>query len=166
MTVAGDVSWDNWEGRLSHLIDDDVMTITHSNNNTVPGASFTLDLGKKAKLSRLKLDQRQHINGVIYASGNFQIFEVYSSDETGDSPAGDWNAWTLRRVCTIIKPSGAAYNQATDDDITYAKLGHDFSLPIDMPPVRYLRFKVLKIWDQSQTFAHAGELTVFGVYVE
>jgi hypothetical protein len=163
MTIAGDVSWDNWEGRLAHLIDDDVLTVIHSNNNTVPGASITLDLGKKAKLSRIKLYARQHVDHAIYGNGSFQIFEVYSSDEEGDSPSGDWSAWTLRKVCTVIKPSGASSGE-TADDIAAGKQGFDFSLPIDMPKVRYLRFKVLKVW--GNTYSHAAELNVYGNYDE
>jgi hypothetical protein len=166
MMVAGDVTWEHWEGRLAHLIDDDVMTVTHSNNNTVPGASITLDLGKKAKLSRFRFFQRQHEDFVPYNIGNPQIFEVYSSNEEGDSPSGDWSAWTLRKVCTVIKPSGAPVGQNTSEDVAAAKQGHDFSLPLDMPPVRYLRFKVMKNWDTGATYTYFAELSTYGVYVE
>jgi hypothetical protein len=166
MVVAGDVGWDFWEGRLAHLVDDDVLTVTHSNNNTVPGASITLDLGKKAKLSRIKLYPRQHADNVPYNVGNPQIFEVYSSDEEGDTPNGDWSAWTLRKVCTIIKPSGAPRGQNTSEDIAAAKLGHDFSLPIDMQPVRYLRFKVMKNWEAGATYTYFAEINTYGYYFE
>ncbi|MDR1224592.1 MAG: DUF4959 domain-containing protein [Tannerella sp.] len=164
MVVAGDVTWDHWEGRLAALVDDDIMSVIHSDNNTTPGASVTLDLGKKAKLSRFKFFQRQHDDYLLYTSGNFQIFEVYSSDEEGDSPDGDWSAWTLRKVCTITKPSGSS--STTDEDIVAARQGHDFSLPFDMPPVRYLRFKVLKIWQSGYTFSYIAEINTYGVYAE
>jgi hypothetical protein len=164
MTVSGDVSWDYWEGRLAYIIDDDLLTINHSNNNTVPGASFTLDIGKKAKLSRFVLYQRQQQESWMYSSGNWQIFEVYSSDEEGDSPSGDWSAWTLRKVCTVIKPSGAPAGQLTSEDIEAVRQGHDFPLPLDMPPVRYLRFKVLKAW--VERFSYISELTTYGNYGE
>jgi hypothetical protein len=166
MTVEGDAGWDFWEGKLVHLIDDDVTTFTHSNNNTVPGASITLDLGKKAKLSRFKSYQRLYTDAYAYAAGNFQIFEVYSSDEEGDSPSGDWSAWTLRKVCTVIKPSGAPVGQNTSEDLATAREGHDFSLPLDMPPVRYLRFKVLKNWAPGNTFTYFAEITTYGNYDE
>jgi hypothetical protein len=166
MTVAGDVSWDNWEGRLVHLIDDDIFTVAHSSDNTVPGASITLDLGKKAKLSRLKLYQRQERATFYYQHGNFEIFEVYSSDEEGDSPSGDWSAWTLRKVYTIIKPSGAPLGQVTSEDLVEMRQGHDFSLPVDMPPVRYLRFKVLKNWEMGRTFTYFAEINTYGNYDE
>jgi hypothetical protein len=162
MTVAGDVSWDYWGARHEHLIDDDIETFIHSNNNTVPGASITLDLGKKAKLSRIKAYQRQI---VFYAGGNPEIFEVYTSDEEGDSPDGDWSAWTLRKVCTIVKPSGAPSGQTTSEDVEEVTHGHDFSLPIDMPPVRYIRLKVLKTWGGDR-LTFFGELNTYGNYGE
>jgi hypothetical protein len=162
MTIAGDVTWDHWEGRLAALIDDNLLTFTHSDNNTVPGASITLDLGKKAKLSRFKFYQRNN----SYTTGNFQIFEVYSSDEEGDNPNGNWSAWTLRKVCTIIKLSGAPMGTMTDEDRTAASEGHDFSLPTDMPPVRYLRFKVLTIWQSAYTFSYIAEIDTYGIYAE
>jgi hypothetical protein len=165
-TVSGDVSWDLWEGRAAHLIDDDLLTIIHSDNNTVPGASFTLDIGKKAKISRIVVFQRQQSNTVIYASGNFEIFEIYSSDEEGDEPNGDWSAWTLQKVCNIVKPSGASAGQVTSEDIAQVKLGHDFSMPLDMPPVRYLRFKALKVWESGVTYSYISELAAYGTYVE
>jgi hypothetical protein len=166
MTIDGDVSWDNWEGRIVHFIDDDILTITHTNNNTVPGASFTLDIGRKAKISRVKLHHRQDRVSYHYGSGNFEIFEIYSSDEEGDSPTGDWNTWTLRRVCTVVKPSGSPYDSTTAEDIELSERGFDFSLPADMPPVRYLRFKVLKVWNSGISFSHAGEITTYGKYAE
>jgi hypothetical protein len=162
MTIAGDVTWDHWEGRLAALIDDNLLTFTHSDNNTVPGASITLDLGKKAKLSRFKFYQRNN----SYTTGNFQIFEVYSSDEEGDNPNGNWSAWTLRKVCTIIKLSGAPMGTMTDEDRTAASEGHDFSLPVDMPPVRYLRFRVLTIWQSGYTFSYIAEINTYGDYAE
>jgi hypothetical protein len=167
MMIAGDVTWDNWGARYEHLIDDDIATFMCSDNNTAPGASFTLDLGKKAKLSRFKIYQRQESTSWFYTHGNFQIFEVYSSDEEGDSPSGDWSAWTLQKVCTEIKPSGAPLGQVTSEDIEEMRRGHDFSLPLDMPPVRYLRFKVLKVWNNSaHTFSEVAELTTYGQYVD
>jgi hypothetical protein len=165
VTVAGDVNWDNWEGRAINLIDDDIISITHSPNSVVPGAAITLDLGKKAKLSRFILHQRQDFVGAVYAYGNYHTFEVYSSDAE-NNPSGDWSTWTLRKICTVIKPSGASFGTTTDEDILAATQGHDFSLPLDMPPVRYIRLKVLSIWDPVYTFAYAAEITAYGFYVE
>jgi hypothetical protein len=160
---AGDVSWNNWEGRDQYFIDDDIQTIIHSVANTVPGASITIDLGKKAKLSRFIYHQRMTL---LYRSLNPRIFAVYSSDDESDSPSGDWSAWTLRTTCTIIKPSGSAMGTVTEEDRVAAENGHEFSFPLDMPPVRYVRVVFLEDWDPANTMASAGEFTTYGFYVE
>jgi hypothetical protein len=166
ISVSGDVSWNNWEGRDQYFIDDDLMTIIHSVANTVPGASITLDIGKKAKLSRLLLYQRMNVNDVLYNRSNPRIFEVYSSDELGDSPSGDWSTWTYRTTCTIIKPSGAGRGTVTEEDRVAAENGHDFSLPLDMPSVRYIRIVFLEDWDPATTMTCPSELTTYGFYDE
>jgi hypothetical protein len=167
MILPGDVSWSFWEGRDANLIDDDILSIGHANNNTVPGASFTIDLGKKAKLSRCILHQRLTPAPSYYYNGrNPHIFEVYSSDDDSDDPSGDWNTWTRQLTCTIIKPSGAPTGTITEDDRIAADNGHEFSFPLDMAPVRYIRVVILANWDTSVTLAHFGEFTTYGLYVE
>jgi hypothetical protein len=165
INVAGDENWNNWEGRDQHFIDDDIMTIIHSAANTVPGAAITLDIGAKAKLSRLVLHQRMS-NNVLYNASNPRIFEVYSSDDESDNPDGDWTTWTYRTSCTILKPSEAPTGTVTDEDQLAAEKGHDFSLPINMPPVRYLRIKFLECWTPSTTMTCPSEITTYGYYEE
>jgi hypothetical protein len=168
MTVGDDPNWDNWEGRLVQLIDDDPLSVAHTGYNARANASITLDIGKTAKLSRIRVHQRIGSSDYwyLYRRANFQIFEVYTSDEPGDEPSGDWSQWTLRATCTITKPSGASLGTTTDEDMEQAINGHDFKLPLDMPPVRYIRLKLVKSWETVDTFTYLGELTVFGVYEE
>jgi hypothetical protein len=168
MTIGDDPNWDNWEGRLVQLIDDDVLTLAHTGYNTMQGASVTLDIGKTARLSRIKVHQRIGSSAYwyLFRRANFQIFEVYSSDDLSDEPGGDWSQWTLRATCTIVKPSGASIGTTTDEDMEQALNGHDFKLPLDMPPVRYIRLRQVKCWESVDTFTYLGELTVFGVYEE
>jgi hypothetical protein len=165
--IQGDVSWEVWGMKNSFLIDDDILTMLHTADNVMPGASITLDIGKKAKLSRFVLHQRQdRPNDYMYNGGNFHIFEVYSSDDESDNPSGDWSAWTLRRTYTMIKPSGAARGTLTEEDRMQAEEGHEFSLPIDMPPTRYIRLKNLESWIPSNTHTYISELTTYGFYDE
>jgi hypothetical protein len=166
MILPGDVSFSYWEGRDANLIDDDPLTIVHSNNNTMPGASLTLDLGKKSKLSRCIFHQRLTPTHYPYNTYNPHIFEVYSSDDDSDNPSGEWNTWTRRIACTIIKPSGAPVGTLTEEDRIAAENGHEFSFPLDMPPVRHIRLRILENWSTSVTFAHFGEFTTYGLYVE
>jgi hypothetical protein len=164
--LSGDVSWTNWEGRDQYLIDDDILTIGHSNNNTMPGASFTLDLGSTAKLSRIILHQRQDRPGYHYHSGNPHVFEIYSSNDYGDNPNGDWNLWKHQGTYTIVKPSGAAVGTLTDEDRMASEKGHDFSLPSNMPPVRYIRLRILELWLTGNSYSFVGEITTYGLYVD
>jgi hypothetical protein len=166
VNVQGDISWEMWGMRNQFLIDDDPLTLIHTDNDVMPGASITLDIGKKAKLSRIVLHQRQDRPEIPYTNGNFRIFEVYSSDDESDNPNGDWDEWTYQTTCTMIKPSGAAEGTQTEDDRIEAENGHDFSLPLEMPPTRYIRLKVLECWQPFSTHVFAGELTTYGFYIE
>jgi hypothetical protein len=166
LILSGDVSFSMWEGRDAYFIDDDILTFACSNNNTVPGASLTLDLGKISKLSRFIIHQRQDAS-FLYAHGNTRIFEIYSSDDDSDSPSGDWNTWTRRGSYTIIKPSGTtSAGASTEEDRIAASKGHEFSFPLDMPPVRYLRLRVLNNWTSNSTFNECAEFTAYGLYAD
>jgi hypothetical protein len=66
----------------------------------------------------------------------------------------------------MIKPSGAPYGTVTEDDRAEATKGHEFSLPLDMPPVRYIRIRILENWEASGTLTCPSELTVYGFYDE
>jgi hypothetical protein len=167
LILAGDVTWTNWEGRDQHFIDDDILTFTHTANNTMPGASVTFDMGKPAKLSRFILHQRQdRFEEYPYRVGNFHIFEIYSSNDYSDNPSGDWSTWIHQSTYTLIKPSRAAYGTMTEEDRAAARDGHDFSFPLNMPPVRYIRLKVIEAWALSSSHVYCGEFTTYGLYVE
>jgi hypothetical protein len=163
--LTGDTDWNNWDAHDYHLIDDDLLTYIHSPNNAMPGATITLDIGKKAKISRFLIHQRAGFE-FHYANGNMRIFEVYSSDDDSDNPSGDWSTWTYRTACTIIKPSGAGLGTVTEEDRIALSNGHEFALPLDMPPVRYLRIKVLENWGTNTVYTYCAELTTYGLYVE
>jgi hypothetical protein len=162
VTLGSDVSWTNWEGRDYYLIDDLSSTVGITYNNTMPGASFTLDLGAKAKLSRFLFYQRQDRTVYLYGPGGMKDFEVYVCH--GDpSASGDWSEWTKVRDCTIVKPSGSPVGTNTDEDIVEAINGHEFSIPPSTEPVRYIRLKFLTTWDNN-ILTHMAEITPFGYY--
>ena len=158
--LDGDVSWDAWGARGVSMIDDDLTTFSHTDNNTSPGASFTLDIGKTGKLSRLLVFQRSDGN-FLYNTGNVNVFEVYTTNDLSDDPDGNWNKWTKQMTCTVVKPSGAPLGTITEDDRIAAREGHDFSFPITMEPVRYVRIKVLSTWGNTN-YTYFSEITVFG----
>jgi hypothetical protein len=165
MILSGDITFSMWEGRDANMIDDDLSTFGHSNQSTVPGASFTLDLGKKAKLSRFLYFQRGD-GGRWFKAGNAKEFEVYAYLGDEETPPNDWNEWVKVVDAQIIKPSGLP-SDVSEDDIISAQDGNDFAFPLSLGSVRFIRFKVLTVWAQwndSNTYWHPVEITTYGVY--
>jgi len=158
MKLGSDASFTNWEGTDNFLIDDDPETFGHSANSSVP-APFTIDLGVNAKLSRIVMFQR-FFSSDYYNWGNPKQFEVYIS-ATRPAQNGDWSGWTKIMDCEIIKPSGLPVGTSNDEDIALAEEGHEFAFPLDLPPARYIRIKILSTWGGT-TFTHPAEIDVFG----
>jgi hypothetical protein len=169
--LSGDVSMTNWEGRDIFIIDEDVSTFGHSPNGPngqIAGSSFTLDLGKMAKVSRFVLYQRSDGSRYYYA-GNPRFFEVYTytgESVDDDSPDGDLSKWQKIITCEIVKPSNSPDRTVTDEDELAAINGHEFTIPLSLPSLRYLRFRVLSVWQASANYWHPAEITAYGVYDE
>ncbi|MDR1221497.1 MAG: DUF4959 domain-containing protein [Tannerella sp.] len=161
MKLGNDASFTNWEGMDYYLIDDDKTTFGHSPANSLP-APFTIDLGVKAKLSRLVFFNRNYDNS-YYSWGNPKKLEVYVCFGTPSSN-GDWDEWTKIMDCEQVKPSGLAGTTMSDEDVTYAEAGFEFLFPIDMEPVRYIRATILETWTGT-AFAHPAEVDVYGEMV-
>jgi hypothetical protein len=116
---------------------------------------FTIDMTKVATLSRLKMWQRQ---GNIYNHGNVKKFEIWGSNNPGDS----WANWTKITTFEGIKPSGQPTGVVTSEDVAYAAAGEEFVFPPGTPPYRYLRFKTLENWSGGN-FVHILELRFWGI---
>ncbi|MDR1339131.1 MAG: DUF4959 domain-containing protein, partial [Prevotellaceae bacterium] len=163
LKLENDQPWNLWGAKEEYMIDDDVSTFGHTDYNALP-APFTMDLGKPAKLSRILLFQWLFDNK-YYGHGNPRRFEVYGRTEK-PSPNSNWNEWTKIMDCELIKPSGLTGNSVTNEDLIYAEKGHEFDFPLDLEPVRYLRFNVLGNNWEGQSYTHITELTFYGIYVE
>lgn len=158
MRLGNDASYTNWEGMDYYLIDDDKGTFGHSPSSSLP-APFTIDLGVMAKLSRIVFFNRNYGDS-YYSHGNPKKMEVFVCFRTPSS-SGDWSEWTKIMDAEQIKPSGSAGTTMTDEDLIYAEEGFEFSFPIDMEPVRYVRVTVLETWTGA-TFCHPAEVDVYG----
>jgi hypothetical protein len=121
---------------------------------------ITMDLGVVGKLSRVRLYQRTAIDGYIFYEGNIREFEIWGCLNE-PAASGDWSSWTLLADCESIKPSGLPVPQNTDEDIARARNGEDFIIPIDVQPVRFLRFLVKRTWADGGNF-QIGEVEIFG----
>lgn len=158
MKLSNDVSFTNWEGMDSYLIDDDLGTFGHSPSNSMP-APFTVDLGSVAKLSRVVMFQRKY-SDTYYSWGNPLSFEVYGC-ATKPSLDGDWSQWTKIMDCPIVKPSGSPSGTVTDEDISAAESGHEFAFELTQAPLRYIRIKILDTWGGS-SFTHPADVDFYG----
>ncbi|MDR0698741.1 MAG: DUF4959 domain-containing protein [Tannerella sp.] len=158
MKLSNDANYTNWEGMDYYLIDDDKTTFGHSPSNSLP-APFTIDLGVKARLSRLVLHNR-HFNDSYYSWGNPKKVTVYVCFHTPSS-SGDWDEWTKISDYEEVKPSGLSGTTMSDEDLTYAEAGFEYLFPIEMEAVRYIRVTVLETWEGT-TFTHPAEIDVYG----
>ena len=121
--------------------------------------SITMNLGKAAILSRLKIFPYQEIGSNYYIRGNPRLFEVYGSNNP--APDGSWASWTKLRDCEVIKPSGQPYGTETTSDQELAVAGWEFDFPPGLPPYKYLRFKMLRSWQGHYGFS-IGQLKIWG----
>lgn len=122
----------------------------------------TWDIGKKTKLSRLKLWQfSEPIGGqrMYYYLGAMKKFRIWGSNTLND---GTLNSnWTLLGEYEIKKPSGLPYGQENNDDLIAARDGADYEIALDKPAVRYLRIECLENWIGGK-FMAVSEVHVYG----
>lgn len=131
-----------------------------ANGSGVPH-HITFDMGVTAKLSRFNFIPRGATDeqNLIYAAGDPHLFEIWGS--ANPSADGSYSSWTKIMTCETVKPSGLPIGTNSNDDIEKAKAGHEFKFPLDAPPVRYIRVKMLQTWGNSDYFWMA-EMTIFG----
>lgn len=160
---------DTYEGHISSRVSkvwDDKLggngtTIFH----TKPGSGlpqwFSMDMGVTATLSRFKLHHRDAETGAgCYTGGDPMVYEIWGSNDPATD--GSWDSWTLLASCESVKPSGAPEGTVTTEDKQFATVdGEDFDFPVDVPPVRYLRFKTIKVWGVLDHM-YISELTFWG----
>ncbi|WP_119080031.1 DUF5000 domain-containing lipoprotein [Chitinophaga alhagiae] len=122
---------------------------------------ITFDLGVTARISRIIQVPRGAFDEktLLYSAGDPQLYEIWGSN----SPAtdGSFNGWTKLQDCEVVKVSGLPIGINSDEDISRAQAGHEFMIPADAPPVRYIRIKMLQTFGNADYFWMA-ELTFFG----
>src|SRR5690606_22916858 len=120
---------------------------------------YSLDLGVKAKLSRLIVHQRGQVpneESLLYVSGNLRYYEIWGSNNP--DPSGSYDGWEKLLDCESIKPSGLPYGQVSNEDKEYAQQGEEYKFSIDSPPVRYIRVKSVQTWGNTD-YSNSAEIT-------
>jgi hypothetical protein len=116
---------------------------------------FTMDLCVKAELSRIK---HYHASGEVLRGSAPEIIEIWGTNAYAAD--GSWDSWTLLGQFTEKIPSGASTANANDKDYSVNK-GYDLIFEPGVPAVRYIRWKCIKNFENSQAQTIA-ELTFFG----
>jgi hypothetical protein len=164
-TVHGDATWNNYSGGKPENAWNDQNGNGEYAHTAYPlefPHRFTMDLGVDVKLSRFKLWQRPGAD-VLYQHGAPKLYNVYGRpDDPGVGNAADvLEGWTLLMTCTSFKPSGLPMGQNSGEDEEYAALGEEYSLPRDIPVVRFVRFEMLESWSGMKCSV-IGELAFWG----
>lgn len=117
---------------------------------------FTYDMGVTAKLSRLVWWMR---DGFYYNLHNPRKIEIWGSNNP--SLDGSWTNWELLIAFEQIKPSGLPMGQLSQADVDAAKAGETVTFPVNIPAVRYIRFKTLSNWSGG-TYVNFNEISMWG----
>jgi hypothetical protein len=151
-----------------------------------PGLSFTFDLRKVAKLSRMIVWPRLQIDQwwTVYRNANIMSFEMWGIDKIDPAKLANRDYW----LDDVSAPPGKVVPAYTfKDDWTYLGLhnierldklgasssdirqrgidGHMLDIPIEADPVRYIRIFVRENTDGSpppNNFYSIGEISFFG----
>lgn len=148
--------WDYWEGMPQFLIDDNItsnQSVVISYQSPWP-RYITVSFNRLVKLSRYVMWMRDNNGSWLYEYGNPKTWVLYMrsepldlaqeiiEDRDGDGEP-DWtNYWTKVGEYEMTKPSGLPDTQKTDDDITFARAGVNYDIPIELESVRYFRLGV------------------------
>lgn len=139
-----------WNGNISKGF----ASYTHDN---------TFDMGQKAILSRLKINNRPEAS-LLYNFAHPKKFQIWGSDNPNVN--ADFSTWILLGEFESYKPSGLPLGQLSEDDYNYGYLnGEEWNFPSDIPPVRYIRWYVIDTWGGS-TYTQVEEITFWGNVID
>nr|WP_068887524.1 DUF5000 domain-containing lipoprotein [Pedobacter panaciterrae] len=147
-----------YSGAISYLFDGDLGNggYYHTGDAAKMPQWFTYDMGVSVKLSRMTWFMRQ---GFYYNLHNPRKVEIWGSNNP--SPDGSFNNWELIATHEQIKPSGLPNGQLSNADNEAAAAGETITFPLDVPKVRYIRFKTLRNWSDG-TYVNFNEIYMWG----
>ena len=142
---------------LRNLWDGNTTNFMHTVDPMPLPSMFTIDMGVKARLSKMKLWPRNS-NDDRWNRGHPRVFEIYGS--LNPNPNGSLDAtWRRLGKFECVQPSGngtaTPWVAPTAEDITLSNNGLDFVFVpeegVDAEtPVRYIRFRSLENFNPTQ----------------
>ncbi|MBL1410833.1 DUF4959 domain-containing protein [Sphingobacterium faecale] len=125
---------------------------------------FSIDIGIKAKLSRIKMNHPCSPSGNYWYSAFVRYamreFELYGSNNPNLD--GSWDSWDKLANLESLKPGGMSAEELRNYGCV---LGEDFFIPGEAGGYRYYRIKVFNMWGGSSQFTGIDELTFYGAEV-
>ncbi|MDR0699549.1 MAG: DUF5126 domain-containing protein [Tannerella sp.] len=153
---------------ISNIWDGDLSVLWHTvpTAGFTPPQTFTINLGVKAKLSRMMLWNRGE--SFYWGQHNPRYFEVWGAAELKYPiedeywSTGPWrNDWVLLGDFETIKPSGLPVGQVTDEDRAVQDAGLEFVFESGAGDMQYVRFVVKETWARTAAL-HINEVSIFG----
>lgn len=120
-----------------------------SGTNVLP-FDFTFDLGQEKRITRFKQWQRL-TTSILYGEQQIKRFELWGSNSP--DVTADLSDWVLLGSFEVKKPPTGT------NLFTAAQEGHNF-LIIGAPPVRYIRYRVLELFNNKGAMA-LGEINFY-----
>lgn len=151
---------------IRNIWDGDMATnCFHTAGSEGIGQFVTFDMGQLAQLSRFKMWQRTSSAVWIYGHNNLKHYVIYGCEEiTAEMRAsGSLDGWSFIYDAYCYKPSGEG--PVTNEDTEYILNGDEHEVPIEAPPVRYIRIHMLENWSGG-TIAQIGEMSFWGQVIQ
>lgn len=147
-----------YSGAISFLFNGDLGNggYYHTGDAAKMPQWFTYDMGLSVKLSRMTWYMRQ---GFYYSLHNPRKVEIWGTNNPDSD--GSFTNWTLLATHEQIKPSGLPAGQLSNADNDAAAAGETITFPLDVPKVRYIRFKTVRNWSDG-TYVNFNEIMMWG----
>lgn len=124
----------------------------------------TIDLGQKARISRVIMYWRWHYNQ--YTGSCPKVFELWGSADPNikEDKSDPFNSsWVELGKFVVTTPDGKIPPSSKDINTPYPFNGENFNIPnaSNKPPIRYLRIVIDRTWGNVDV-GEIGEIKIFG----
>lgn len=186
LSIYNNDNWFHYQKMWDGIMAGDNGYLTNSGSS---GTSFTIDLKQQVQLSRMQIWQRDKGSTGSWGYMNVLEYEMWGTNEIDQSKLSIRDYWLDKE--TVFRETGVMPEYTFQDDWAYLgrytvvkpivppgaseaqvyaeaiKKGFDTRLPIDIPPVRYIRFYARKTGHSGDNpplnnWYQISELSFFG----